>query len=370
MIRDDDRFLALIDSFQRAALDGNWYPALEALARATGSRSGQLIALGADATVPLNLLTDVPEEMVRQFVECNGGDPAVNPRVRAGMDAPVLRALAEEDFITRDEYDRNPHYQEFAVPADVPYICLATLDRTADLLVGLAVLRSKEQGHITREQRDLFQALAPHVRSAVRLHMQMAGNGEAVLADAMDALAIPAFVCDSAGVVKKLTAAAEKLVDGESGLELRQGRLTAKVSEDTQALESAIRAVSHSALDIRTPATRTVVVRGAADDPALVLDVAALPSSGLHPLLGTRVLVAARGPRGEGEQKSALLQNVYGLTAAEADVASYLIAGRNAAAIAAARGVAVGTVRLQIKALLSKVGVNRQAELVAKLGQL
>ena len=72
MIRDDDQFLALIDSFQRAALDGNWYPALEALARATGSRSGQLIALGADATVPLNLLTDVPEEMVRQFVEQGG----------------------------------------------------------------------------------------------------------------------------------------------------------------------------------------------------------------------------------------------------------------------------------------------------------
>jgi DNA-binding CsgD family transcriptional regulator len=38
--------------------------------------------------------------------------------------------------------------------------------------------------------------------------------------------------------------------------------------------------------------------------------------------------------------------------------------------IAAKRGVAVETVRTQIKAIMAKLGVSRQAELVVRLGEL
>jgi hypothetical protein len=45
-IQNDDRWVALVDSFHAAALGGqSWDTALQGLADATGSRSAQLAAL-------------------------------------------------------------------------------------------------------------------------------------------------------------------------------------------------------------------------------------------------------------------------------------------------------------------------------------
>lgn len=371
MIRSDEQFLSIIDSFQAAALSGDWQQPLQSLAAATGSRSGELIAIGGGAAVQFNLMTDMPEDTNDRFVACDGGNPAVNPRVRAGLHAPILKVMAESDFLTPHEHEQHPHYRSFAVPVDIPYICLATLDRTQDLLVGLAVLRSKRQGHIHTAQRECFGAVAPHVRAAVRTHMHLRGEGVGLLTGTMERLSMAAFVCDQTGRVMQLTAAAEALVAGAQGLGLRQGRLQAWHDADALALDEAIREVSGRGRHVHAPALRTVLVRGPqASDAVTVLDVVALPQRGVDLFGGSRVLVVARTRRLADAHKAALLQSVYGLTAAEADVAVQIASGKAADAIAAARGVSTGTVRLQIKTLLAKVGVTRQVEFVARLGML
>jgi hypothetical protein len=196
LIRDEGHWVELTDRFHAAAIDGQgWYPALEGLADATGSSSGELICLTADAAVHLNIMTNASPELLEAFIACNGGDPKVNPRVKAGMEAPVLKVLAESDFLTPDEHKRHPHYREFARPFDIPYICLATLDRPQNGLIGLAVTRSEKQGHIDAEQRRAFASIAPHVRAAVRTHISLEGHGDALLAGALEAICIPAFVC-------------------------------------------------------------------------------------------------------------------------------------------------------------------------------
>jgi DNA-binding CsgD family transcriptional regulator len=116
-----------------------------------------------------------------------------------------------------------------------------------------------------------------------------------------------------------------------------------------------------------------VIVRGPEPDAVpVVLDVFALPSQHRFDLLSftPRVLVVARGPRAAHDRRAAILSAAYGLTPAETDVALRLAEGKRAEAIAKARTVEIGTVRAQIKTILSKVGVNRQAELAARLNHL
>jgi DNA-binding CsgD family transcriptional regulator len=72
----------------------------------------------------------------------------------------------------------------------------------------------------------------------------------------------------------------------------------------------------------------------------------------------------------EEERRRVILQSVYGMTAAETEIAVQLSTGKTVEAIAQARTVGIGTVRGQIKALLAKAGVSRQVELVARLNQL
>lgn len=371
MLKSEEQWLAVTDAFHNAALDGDgWDGALEGLARATGSQGGQLICLGENAAIPINIMTGIDPAFHEDFVACGGGDPQINPRVGAGMQAPVLQVLAESDFITPEEYSRHPHYQGFACRWDVPFICLTVLERRNDLLVGLAAVRSHRQGHINSTERAVFASIAPHVRAAVRSRMAFEDGGAAIVSGTLDALGIAAFVCDRAGVVRALTPAAEALVRSERGLQLRLGRLQALDPAQARALNDAIGAAAVGQTRPGPPLHRTLVVRAEPGDLSpLVLDVIALPRRAYEFGFAPRVLVVARGRKTSDAQMIAVLRTTYDLTAAEAEVALQLCMGQSPATIAAARAVAVGTVRLQIKAVMAKVGVSRQAELVARLKQ-
>jgi len=371
MLKNEEQWLAVTDAFHNAAFDGDgWHDALEGLARATGSQGGELICLGENAAVPINIMTGIDPAFHQDFIACGGGDPQINPRVGAGMKAPVLRVLAESDFITPEEHRRHPHYQEFACRWDVPFICLTVLDRRNGLLVGLAAVRSQRQGHINNAERAVFASIAPHVRAAVRSRMAFEDGGAAIVSGALDAVGVAAFVCDRAGVVRALTPSAEALVGSERGLQLRLGRLQALDPAGARALNDAVGAAAVGQTRPGPPLHRTVVLRCGPDDLSpLVLDVVALPRREYEFGFAPRVLVVARGRKKSDAQTVVVLRAAYDLTAAEAEVALQLCTGQSPTAIAAARSVAVGTVRLQIKAVMAKVGVSRQAELVARLKQ-
>jgi DNA-binding CsgD family transcriptional regulator len=372
MIRDDEHWLAVTDAFHSAALEGKgWYAALGGLAEATGSRSGQLISVGVDSAVPLNILTNIDPASQKAFAEARGGDPAINPRVGAGWKSPILKVMAESDFMTPEEHKRNPHYREFLRPWDIPYICLATLERQASALIGLAVLRTRKQGHIEPEERRVFASIAPHVRAAVRTHIALEGQGDALLTGAMEALSIPAFVCDHLGLVRKLTPAAEMLVSSGCGLQLKLGRLQAAHPVDAKALSDALDAAAIDRDRVGAPFARTLVVRKAEKHPTpLVLDVIALPNRRFEFTFAPRLLILVRGAANHDQRRSAILKSVYGMTAAETEIALQLSQGKTPEAIAHHRNVGIGTVRAQIKALLAKAGINRQIELVARLSQI
>ena len=371
MIRDDEHWLELTDAFQEAALDGGrWYGAISAFAEATGSQHGQLVCMRDDGVMPLNMITNVDPALPDAFVAAGGSDPHINPRRRAGITRPLLTVLAESDFITPDEYKRDLHYQEFAVPWDVPYICLTTLERRHDLRVGLAAIRTKRQGHIDDEGRRAFASLAPHVRSAVRTSLALTNSHEALLSDTFEAVSIPAFICDRTGIVRRLTASAEALVTDGSGLQLKLGKLTAQHANEASALSDAIGAAAERRP--HSPSSRAVVIRSPqAGRAPIALDVISLPCRRLPFSFDARVLVLVRSAAiADDKRRSALLQSVYGMTPAEIEIAQALLDGKSAQEISALRAVSVGTVRTQIKALFAKTGSSRQVDLVARLGKL
>jgi DNA-binding CsgD family transcriptional regulator len=371
MLQTDEQWLAIADEFYCAAVDqGRWYGALERLAAATGSRTGELITIGQDAVLPVHIMTNIDPAILAASAEFRIGDPAINPRVKAGMTSPVLRVMAECDFLAPDEHATNPHYNEFARPWGIPYICLATLERQSDLLIGLAVLRSERQGHISREQREVFASLAPHVRAAVRMQIALEGNGATLVRGAFETLSIPAFVCARTGAVQALTTSAEEILRDENGLSLRKRFLHAFRDDEDKALNDAIVKAARGLVQPGAPAITTVMVRGADDAAPIVLDVMSLPSVALELSAAPRVVIVARGSRGDDARRAAVLHGVYGFTSAETDIALQLARGLSTEAIAQQRKVAVGTVRTQIKSMLAKLGVSRQVEFVARLNEL
>jgi DNA-binding CsgD family transcriptional regulator len=371
MVKNDEHWLSIVDSFTSAALgEQSWNAALEALADATGSRCMQLVCVDSQTSVVFNTMTNIDPASEPVYAE----SLPFNPRVKAVDESPALKVIVDSDFISANEIRRDRFYQEVAVPWDIPWVCMTTLERNERTFTALAALRSQRDGHITSEQREIFASLAPHVRTAVRAHLALRGQSAAVLLAASESLSIPLFLCDRTGRVRNLTQAAVALVTGERGLQLKDGQLCAAQAADAKALSEAIDAAVIGHVKPGPPILRTVIIRGRQPDvPPLVLDVFALPARGrmLNSLSFTpHAMVVARGPRGDEARRAAILEAVYGLSAAESHIALQLAEGKTAQAIAINRGVAVGTVRAQVKAIFAKMGVNRQIELVARLSQL
>ena len=82
-------------------------------------------------------------------------------------------------------------------------------------------------------------------------------------------------------------------------------------------------------------------------------------------LPGARVLVTFVEPKSRRVIAEDDLREVFGLSRAEASVAALLASGKDAQEVADARGVAVGTIRTQIRQLFEKLQVKRLGEMIA-----
>ena len=370
MLENEEEWAALVDSFQSAALGaGTWEDALRGLARATGSRSMQLAGLASRSAVLFNVIPDIDPAIHRAFAE----SIAINPRVPALDHARVLEVIADCDITTPEVYHGSQFYNEVTAPFDVPYVCLTNLEKSEEALIALAALRSHREGHITKAQREVFAKFVPHVRAAIRMQLALEHQGAELATGMMGALSIAAFLCDRHGRVRCSTPAAEQLLASRSEIRLVNGSLGASLPRDSKALSNAIEAASHAGAGPDSLLLRTVVLGPHAQGAApLVLDVFALRTRKVFELwsFAPRVLIVARGPRGTSLQKGAILKAVYGLTPAECEIALKLAAGRSIDMIAAERGCTVGTVRHQVKGILSKLGVSKQLELAALVAQL
>ena len=366
------RLGAVAEQFQLAGLGSlPWEDAIEGLADLTGSMTGELIGLGADAAVPFNLISGHGPEVAAEFVAAGGGDPNVNSRVRIGTRIGVLDVRDESDFTTAEDVRSHGEYGEWIRRYDFAHICLTPLVKEDSLLIGLAAVRTTRQGNVTRDQKKAFAHVAAHARTAVRTQLMLQRQSLSLVAGVLDALGACAFLCDASGRMLARSASAERLLSDDTRLRLVQGRLAAAADTAQAALsaaigEAALAGAAPEALPLRP---RPVVLPDRDGMDPLLAEVAPVPRS--HPLgLGVAALIIVRQPSEDEERIAEAARALFGLTPAEARVSAGLALGRSVNGIAGDQQVAVGTVRTHVKRIFDKAGVNSQIELTSRLARL
>jgi DNA-binding CsgD family transcriptional regulator len=107
-----------------------------------------------------------------------------------------------------------------------------------------------------------------------------------------------------------------------------------------------------------------VLHRPAPRQPCVVL-VAPIPSGAVNgAATSTTILMLVRKPASGTPIAGAHLIELYGLTGAEARVATALLAAAGPREVAARLGIRLSTVRSHLHRLFEKTGTRRQAELV------
>lgn len=359
----DRHLLDLTDRFMAAALDQDgWIDALQVLADLTRSSHAQLIGLGGPTIVPFNFVTDFDEAPLREFVSIKGGDPEINYRVKASHGDAELTLRAEADYAAMRPLLRTDAYLDYAHRHDIPNGCQTKLLETPQGMIGFALLRGARDGATDDGVRDVFMAIAPHVRSAVRTQIALEDAGPALLSGALDKTGVAVFVVAGDGRLAGMTGPAELAVT-QGRLRLVRGRLEAADAGDTVRLYQAL---ARHATGAPLP-METLLLPGTDRDEAVLIDLVraarATGSFGFRP----HVLVILRGGGRWHSSAAAVLSALYHLSPAEADVALRLAEGATRAAIAEARGSSLATVRAQLKSIFHKMKVEREAELIVRL---
>lgn len=282
-----------------------------------------------------------------------------NPRMLALVNPPSDGISFFEDAACPDFLQPElRRWQARLIPFGIGRFLGARVNLRPDREVGLALHAQHGGPDLAEGARDLLITLMPHVREALRLIEQAEEkeSGARVLAQTLELLEQSVAVVRTDGEIVYANEAARRLL-ADAGL-LSARRPTAADGERKIAA-----LVDHLL------------------DPAAAAQGARFDAGGRTLLVQRAWLEGAGGPDGEdrGERLMMLafndhnkpvdvcpdrLRTCFDITRSEAELLAALCSGSDIASFAARRRVSIHTARTQLKQLMAKTDVRRQADLV------
>lgn len=375
-----DRADAILEAVRRvydaAASPDAWPDAIAAItAAATGQRGSLLV-----------------EDRPRRRAELMIGwrwDPAHLQRMSApgaartapwAASLPLGRAVRSLALKPERDFLRSEFYNEVVRPNGDFYGVVALVRQTPTHSSYVAVRRVLGAPDFTDRDVAALQAVLPHLARALELRRTL-GVADLRFADAaavLDRIALGLILCDAAGRPAYLNRRAEAILARPDGLSAGPSGIAAALPDEARRLR---RAVAMAAAAATAPPGLDAAVRAAAAGTRMRLS----RPSGARPLLLTVIPVRQSGlgdrrpqarvaifvvePDRHAAPATPVLQELFGLTAAEAGFAVEIGRGDGIEAAAGRLSISGNTARTHLARIFEKTGTSRQAELVRLLVQ-
>jgi DNA-binding CsgD family transcriptional regulator/PAS domain-containing protein len=298
---------------------------------------------------------------------------ALNPR-----NQPTPRRRAGDvcwDYKIMDERDmqRDEFYSEFLPSMGLRYFISVVLEQTADRIAVVAVQRARQADHVTNREIALMHRLCPHLQRAYTMRKLLGASRptrEDLFENALDLLADGIALLRRDGSLVFVNEALRNLAERNRDF---------RIDRDT--IEFA-----HPALRSRFAAALGAAERVHQPGAAFLLTDFAVPRTGLAPYtVSVRPLLRAGGeathpeavamllvhdPLQQNLAAGRMLQDLYGLTNAEAQLVQALSTGMTAVAYAKNRNISVTTVYTHLRRTREKTGWKSVAELTRRYHEL
>jgi DNA-binding CsgD family transcriptional regulator len=350
----------LIDRIYEAALRPELWPDLLELVSDRLNLFGGVLIIDTPKTIQWSADRRM-HPIMHAFVE--GGWHKNNSRMAGRIRCDKSGFLDEFDLYSKQRLPTEPVYVRHFRPKGLGWSASTLISgpRRENIVVDFEQL--SESGPVSRKTKDYLDTLRPHFARSLLISAKFASQSETKIADWFQMLDLPAFVVDEHGCVVAMNKATAYLDDVVSiGAE---DRLIFADKSVQDALMRGIRNREYAYViprSISTVSARDRAVHVAQIMP-LTLTARDLFSRGAALVYFTNV--------GENTAPAAnILSALFDLTPRESEVAKSILLGMSAKLIADRSGVSVETVRMQIKSILSKAGVNRQVELSNLLSTL
>ncbi|GFM28809.1 helix-turn-helix transcriptional regulator [Novosphingobium sp. PY1] len=265
-----------------------------------------------------------------------------------------LAGLPEETYETFSGYMREAHSAQ-VIGVDLRF--------PRGFEARFRVTRIETEPEFRPDDIAKMQGLVPHLRLAIALFekLQFAGAQHGAFHSAAQGMGIGLVVLDRDRHVVSRNPLAEQLLDEGEGVHLSGQWLTFDNAADARRIDTML---TENYSDGPTRFRIERPVNGDLMATARPIDVPAVGS-------GSGALALLLSQPGHEELPSPqVLRELFGLTPAEARLASTIAGGESLVNAAHSLGIAHNTAKVQLRSVFAKTGVRRQAQLVTLIAHL
>jgi DNA-binding CsgD family transcriptional regulator len=340
-----------------------WPEILEQISVAVGSIGAVLVQSDARTR-------DIPRSAgINEMINAYFGDEWHTRDLRADRGFRLIlkgqMVVTDQDIVTPDEMQRSFYYNELVAPYGLRWFAGVPI-WAGPALWAISIQRTPQQGSFESNDKRVLAHLSQPLTEIASLSTAVGRIALSSATNALNAVRQPAIAIDRLGFVLDANAGAEDLFDQD--IRIINRRL---VVYDAGAKSNLEKLVSRLCI---TPDTATLpcepIVIPRRDKSPAILRVLPVHGAARTPFLGARALLTLTAVEPRPGPKAALLARAFGLTRAEARLASIIAEGLNPERAAEELGISKVTARNQLKAIFAKTGTHRQSELVARFSRI
>jgi DNA-binding CsgD family transcriptional regulator len=339
-----------------------WPAVMEQICRSLGVAGA--ILLQTDGRTPDVPRTEAVDEMARAYFAGGWHTRDIWTRRGVSLFLQGKKAFVDAELLSRDELEAAPLVNEVFRPNGFKWAAAVGFSAGSGMW-GLCLHRTARQEAFDAADAAVLETLSDRLTEVATLSTAVGRIALSSVTNALNAVRQPAIALDRLGFVLDANLGAEALFDAD--IHVRDRRLAVGDAQARRSLEKLVDRLL-TASDLATLPCDPIIVRCREKRP-LILRVLPVHGAARTPFLGARALLTLTPVEPRSGLEAAALGKAFGLTPAEARLASIIAEGLNPERAAGLLGISPVTARNQLKGIFAKTDTHRQSELVALLAR-
>jgi DNA-binding CsgD family transcriptional regulator len=246
-------------------------------------------------------------------------------------------------------------------------LCHQIANSASGQYAGVVIYRRVGCRPLDDEDLALANVLVPHIERSYAVYSRLGGSRRThlALAEVLDRLPTGVIVFDARHCPLLANRSARRILELRDGISIGQGRPRLQDRRTDGAFQTMLAKACDAALRGGRAFCDVMQIARPSGRRPFALMVAPLLDAPRGAGAGEAVAVAfLTDPDSDAITTAEVLESLYSLTHAEAELLQLLVRGRSLEEVAWERGVTMNTVRSQLKQVFSKTDTRRQGELV------